>query len=839
MRYRVLSLVGLCLLAAPARPDGPADLPASVAALLRQRCVTCHDDKARKGGLDLTSSQSLSRGSKNGPVVVPGKLESSRLWELVSGGRMPPKEPLAEAERNILRQWIADGARGVDPKAASTHWAFRVPVRPPLPELPPHETVGTPVDAFLLARLAQRQLTFSPPADRAMLIRRVSFDLTGLPPTPAEIEAFVNDPAPNAYAAMVERYLASPHYGERWGKYWLDVAGYADSNGYFNADSNRPLAWKYRDYVLRSFNADKPYDRLVLEQLAGDELVGFKPEGDLLPPMVEALTATHFLRNAPDGSGESDGNPDEVLIDRFTVLEGTLQITMNSLLGIGIQCARCHDHKFEPITQAEYYRLQAIFFPAYCPDRWTKPNDRTVSIGTRAQREDHQRRMERIDRQVKTLQAGLANVVATLREPLLEERLQKLEPALRERVLQAAALPKEKLSKEQQELLKEHVAPLKLGEDEVAARYPEIAALRDQTQKTIAEREKERPKPLDKLSVLIETDPKPPTHHILVRGRHNSPGAEVQPGVPAALQATERWRIEQPTGQISSGRRTALARWITAPENPLFARVMVNRIWQRHFGTGLVVTPDNFGQSGAPPSHPELLDWLAVEFKENGYSIKQLHRQILLSRAYRQASAPRSEGLTADPDNQLLWRFPLRRLDAEALRDALLAISGELDHHFGGPYVPTRRTGEGAVEVDESRPDARRRSVYLQQRRTQVTTLLELFDAPSITVNCSVRHTSTVPLQALTLMNSEFARRRADRFARRLETEVGADPGQRVAQAFRLAAGRVPDPAEQAAVNRFLETQRAVYQAEKDAEQRVWTDLCQMILSSNAFLYVE
>jgi hypothetical protein len=621
----------------------------------------------------------------------------------------------------------------------------------------------TDVDRFILAALEAKKRTLAPVADRAVLIRRVAFDLTGLPPSIAEIDAFLADESLDAYEKMIERYLASPRYGERWGKFWLDAAGYADSNGYFNADSDRPLAWKYRDWVVRAFNADKPYDRFVKEQIAGDEIAGFIPGGDVTPAMAELLTATHFIRNAPDGTGESDGNPDEVRIDRYTVLEGNVQNLMNSLVGLTVQCARCHDHKFEPITQEEYFSLQSLFFPVYNPERWSKPKDRVVTAGTKAEVDAFKRKNDLIDKQVKALRAS----------------------------------------------------PAATG-----------AALLPHVQKTIAVREKDRPKPLEKIAAFFETDPKPPVHHLLKRGVHNQPGDEVQPGVPASLGG--KFAIAKASG-VSTGRRTAFANWLANPEHPLFARVMVNRIWQHHFGTGLVATTDNLGASGAKPSHPELLDWLAAGFVEQGrWSVKAMHRLILNSAVYRQSSqGPVHED---DPDNRLLARFPLRRLDAEAVRDSMLAISGELDLKVGGSYVPSRRTDDGVV-IDEKTDGSRRRSIYLQQRRTQVVTFLQLFDAPAIVSTCGKRSPSTVPLQSLALLNSEFARLRAKAFAVRVNKVSLA--------AFRMTAGRAPTNVESAACEKFLAAQRQLHAKEKDSDDRAWTDLCQMLLASNAFLYVE
>jgi Protein of unknown function (DUF1553)/Protein of unknown function (DUF1549) len=726
-----------------------------------------------------------------------------------------------------------------DAPTADTHRNFRPVLRPQVPAV--RGAARTDVDRFILAALEAKGLALKPEADRPTLVRRVAFDLTGLPPTVAEMDDFLADKSPDAYERMVERYLASPRYGERWGKYWLDAAGYADSNGYFSADSDRPLAWRYRDYVVRSFNADKPYDRFVREQLAGDELVGYTPGGDVTPAMVEPLTATHFLRNAPDGTGESDGNPDEVRVDRFSVLEGNVQNVVNCLLGLTVQCARCHDHKFEPLTQAEYYGLQAILFPVYNPDKWAKPNDRVLPVGTRAEVAAVKEKTALIDRQVKAAQGGLTAFADVLKEQLLGERLKDLEPSARAAVIEAVKAPKDKRTDAQKELLKKHAKTVEISDADLAKRFPEYAAFRDRVKQTIAEREKERPRPLEQVAAFVETDPKPPPHHVLKRGDRGSPGKEVTPGVPAALSTpANTYHLDPPPkGRVSTGRRTAFANWVVSPQNPLTARVMVNRVWQHHFGAGLVATVDNLGVSGAKPSHPELLDFLASEFVASGWSVKALHRLILTSAVYRQSSAPRPELDAADPDNRLLARFPVRRLDAEAVRDGLLAVSGELDPGAGGPYVPSKPTPEGVIEVPESAPGSHRRSIYLQQRRTQVVTFLALFDAPSIVTTCGSRTPSTVPLQSLAMLNSEFVRARARGLARRLAAEAGEDGSKRLALAFRLTAGREPLADERKACEKFLDAQRAVYAKQKDAADRAWADLCQMLLASNAFLYVE
>jgi mono/diheme cytochrome c family protein len=814
--------------------------PGQVAALFKTRCARCHGGAKPKANLDLSSLAGISRGGRDGAVIVPGKLDESLMWQMVRENKMPPKEPLDASERQVLRRWIEQGAPGLR-AGQKPEAVFRPPSRPPLPLVRRTEALRTNVDQFVHAALEENGLSLGPEADRQTLIRRVALDLTGLPPTLAEIDAFLADNAPGVYERMVERYLASPHYGERWGKYWLDAAGYADSNGYFDADTDRPLAYKYRDYVIRSLNHDKPYDGFVAEQLAGDELAGYATGRDVTPAMIELLTATHFLRNAPDGTGESDGNPDEVRTDRYTVLEGNLQVTMNCLLGITIQCARCHSHKFEPITQEEYYRLEAILYPVYFPDRWIKPQDRKVILADRGRQEEYKRLTERINRQTEALKASLVSLMEPFREQVIEERLQNLEPSRRTEIMEALRTKKNDRSARQKALLAEHVEPLKVKDDEVGKRFPEVATVREQIQQAIAAREKERPRPLDAVAAVVDLQPNPPAHHLLLRGQHNAPGPEVQPGVPAALCTPANcYRLESTgTTNQSSGRRTALARWITSPDHPLFARVMVNRIWQHHFGVGIVASSDNLGQSGARASHPELLDFLATELIRSGWSVKAIHRLILRSTVYRQASAFREEAFEADPDNRLLWRFPLRRLDAEALRDSMLAVTGELDPRPGGPYVPTKRTGTGVVEIDQQHEGARRRSIYLQQRRTQTVTMLELFDAPAMTPSCGVRNTSTVPLQSLALLNSDFARACGRAFAGRLDREAGTDTGARIRHSFRLTVGRPPTPDELAAAQRFLETQNMLYAGEKDGVQRAWTDFCQMILASNMFLYVE
>lgn len=772
-------------------------LERDVAPILKAHCLKCHGPNRPKGKLNLGGPRAMARGGESGPAVVPGHADESELWDQVASGEMPPKseEPLSEDQKQILRRWIDCGAPGLpDPAAVAPtprswdHWAFAPPTKPVPPSVLDARRVRGPIDRFIQRALEEKGLALGPDADRATLIRRLSFDLIGLPPSPADIAAFVADPAPDAYERLVERLLASPHHGERWGKRWLDASGYADSNGYFNADSNRPLAHRYRDYVIRSMNADRPLDQMVREGLAGDELAHGQRGPGCPPEVVDMLVATHYLRNSQDGTGESDGNPDEVRMDKYAVLEGTAQVIASSFLGLTIQCARCHDHKFEPITQEDYYRLQAILYPAFNVDHWVKPNARVVVAGPRDE-------LLRWEAEKKAIDAELA--------------------ALRAKVTGTKA---EKKKKEE--------------------------ALRPMIEAIEARR---RPNP-GRIAWVSDVSATPGEIPILVRGSYTTPGRKVGPGVPAFLADSDNPYQPDPAsaGPGSTGRRLALARWLTKPGSrpaALLARVLANRIWQDHFGTGLVATPENLGFTGAPPSHPELLEFLATELARSGWSARALHRMIVCSTAYRQASTARPEALRVDPDNRLLSRYPMQRLDAESIRDAMLAVSGELNERPGGPFVPTHRNGAGEVVVDPSNPGATRRSVYLQQRRTQVASLLEIFDSPSIVTTCTRRQPSTVPLQSLSLLNSDFIRARATALDARLGRECDhcSQDDDRIDRAFLLVAGRYPTPTERNAAGRFLREQPGRY-PDLDAAasgRRAWVDFCQMLLASNAFLYVE
>jgi hypothetical protein len=781
----------------PARPDFADD----VQPLLKARCTKCHGPNHPKGKLNLSNARGLARGGESGPVIEPGAIDESGLWDQVASGTMPPEseEPLSDDEKMVLRRWIEQGAKGLPrPEElkgtvpGADHWAFAPARRPAPPEVRDARRVRTPLDRFIQSALEAKGLGLGPEADRATLLRRMSLDLTGLPPAPDEIDAFVNDHRADAHERMVERLLASPAYGERWGKYWLDAMGYVESNGYFSADSDRPLAYRYRDYVIRAFNDDRPLDRIVREQLAGDELSGYGPGVEITPALVDQLAATHYLRNGQDGTGESDGNPDEVRADKVAVLDGAVQIIGSSLLGLTLQCAKCHDHKFEPVTQKEYYELQAILAPAFNLEKWVKPNDRYVEAAPRAVLAPWEAHEEEIDAEVARLKKEMA-------------------PG-----------PK----------------------DSAKDREAKQKKLDEALQKANGKRQ---PHP-GRIAWVSDLGPEPVGTPLFLRGNPSTPGPTVGPGVPAVLTDPDNRLDVQPPrpGAKTTGRRLALARWLTRPGSrpaALLARIMANRIWQDHFGVGLVATSDNLGYTGAATAHLDLLDALASELVRSGWSAKAMHRLILNSGVWRQSSAPRPEAGTIDPENRLLARFPLRRLDAETVRDTMLAVSGELDRQPFGPSVPTHRAETGEVVPVEPEGSGLRRSVYLQTRRTQVSSLLEVFDAPSIVTTCTRRLPATIPLQSLSLLNSEFVVARASKLAARLEdvADSSDDLDGRLTRAFRLAIGRPPDDRERAASVSFLHAQPARYSDRPPAEagRRAWADLCQMILASNAFLYVE
>jgi hypothetical protein len=837
---------------------------------LTAHCLKCHGAKKPKAQLDLRTRAGLLEGGESGPVLVPGSAEKSLLFQMVAKGDMPPRKnpKLTAAQVALLKTWIDGGARAVEKTAGSgaaaghlvkerdrRFWSFRKPVRPAVPTVTQRGRLRTPIDAFLLSRLEAKGLAFAPEADRVTLIRRVTLDLLGLPPSPREVEAFLAHKGPGAYERLVDRLLASPHYGERWGRHWLDAAGYADSIGGDNDPGQmflRESMWRYRDYVVHSFNDDKPFDLFLREQLAGDEMDDWRSAATLTPAMCEHLIATGFLRTSVDHTYESELNRP---FERYQVLHDTIENLTSNLLGLTVACARCHDHKFDPIRQVDYYRLLAVLKPAYNPEAWIQPQNRYLDDVSAREKEQIERSNADIDRQT----SGLARRIADLRRPieqrLFEAKVAGLPEVLRQDVRTALATAAAQRSAVQKYLV-EKLSPLvHVSPEEVRKNLKDSdRATEDALQQKIAGLNGRR-RSFGKIQAIWEKgqDRAPPTR-LFRRGNLLTPGPQVQPAVFSVLtDAKISPLIAAPAKPArSSGRRTAWARWLTAPDHPLTARVLVNRVWQQHFGEGIVATPDNFGRQGSPPSHPQLLDWLATEFVRGGWKMKALHRLIVTSSAYRQASVRgaaldgQADPEKVDPGNRLLWKMRLRRVESEVVRDAVLAISGRLDRALGGPPVPIQPHPDGLVVVSDKdwpSPTAPwRRSIYLMARRNYNLTLLSVFDQPVMATNCTRRIASAVPLQSLTLLNDAFMLAQADYFADRVAGSAGTSAQARIELAFRLAFARPPRAQEQAVSAAFLKKLAHVYAGQKraagQAERKALARLCHMLLCANEFLYV-
>lgn len=743
-------------------------------------------------------------------------------WELVfSGG-----------------QSLAAPPKPVDSKA--DHWAFQPIRRPDMPAVRDRSWVRTPIDTFILARLQAENLTHSPSADKRTLLRRVYLDLIGLPPTPEEQTAFLEDPRPDAFARVVDRLLARAEYGERWARHWLDVVRYAETNGY-ERDGDKPSAWRYRDYVIDSFNKDKPFSQFLLEQLAGDEIPGSNGETQI---------ATTFLR-----LGTWDDEPAETMVDRYDQLDDVLGVTATAFMGLTLRCARCHDHKFEPFSQADYYRMLAVFDPLKRPQKDRQDLDRPV--GTEQEVETYHQSA------VPAIAKAEAEFVSL--EKRLDELLRRIQGRLFENVgkppdkvkgdVKTTRLPAEvvaalkvdakKRNTQQRQLIKRHAEQWDKELHEAAT--PDERRERRHIEEQIANNRSHRPRELPRAYIWYEESNKAPTTRILRRGDPAKPDQEVQPGTPTVLASFTR-TTPQPTPK-TTGRRLWLAQWLTQADHPLTARVIVNRVWQQHFGKGLVGTPNDFGVMGEAPSHPELLDWLASQFIADGWRLKPLHRAIVLSNVY-QTSSGTLAGKNADKLLDVFGRWRQRRLQAETVRDAVLAVSGRLNSERGGPgvYPPLPR----AVLEGQSRPgdgwgksddrQASRRSIYIFCKRSLAVPELDLLDAPDTTSSCEQRLTSTTAPQALTLLNGAFMQEQARHFAERLQREAGSDSRPVVRRAIELAYCRPARPEEESLALAFLAEQTRRLETESQvertkAQKRALAAFCLVLLNSNEFAY--
>ena len=802
-------IIGPANAAEPPDPEGIRYFETHIRPLLDKHCYACHSFLYSESELELDSFKGMLEGGKAGPALVPGKPKKSLILTAVSYDdatlQMPPEEKLSKEQVARLTAWIKMGAPypgatamaprespEIDLAEEREFWSFQPISDPPPPAVKKTAWPRDELDRFILARLEAEGLTPAPPADKRILIRRATFDLTGLPPTVAEIDAFLADDSPDAYKTVINRLLASPAYGERWGRHWLDVARYADSNG---LDENVAYgnAWRYRDYVVDAFNNDKPYNEFVMEQLAGDLL-----PADGRAERHEQLTATGFLVLGPKLLAEPDKKKMEM-----DIIDEQIDTVGRAFMGLTLGCARCHDHKFDPILTADYYALAGIFKSTLTMDslktvgKWHEnPIPSPADLKKKAEHEEkvaHQQ--QEIDEVIEKANAELVAMLET-----------------------GATLPE----KPQKELEAKYPAETKA----------ELKKLRDK----LAALKKAAPVMPSAMGVA-EAEPVDVAIHI--RGSHLTLGEVVPRRFPLVIAGTE----QPPLPDDASG-RLKLAKWIASPEHPLTARVMVNRIWHWHFGKGLVTTTDNFGLQGDRPSHPQLLDWLASRFIKNGWSIKDLHRDIMLSSTYRMSNAYNAKAAKVDPENELLWRFEMRRMEAEEIRDSLLAVSGQLDLTIGGNLldVGNREYIFNHTSMDHTTYDATRRSIYVPVVRNHLYAPFALFDYSDASVVVGDRPTSTVAPQALFMMNSELVIKAADLIAKSLLADTTADDGQRIVRLYERALGRPAEPKEVAQAKAFLDRFASVYTrnkaGKKEPRRASWSALCQMVLASNEFIYI-
>ncbi|MCC9608940.1 DUF1549 domain-containing protein [Blastopirellula sp. JC732] len=809
------SLPGSAAAEEPGAPSGEAlkIFETKIRPLLVGKCVECHGADSAESDLRLDSYSGMLTGGASGPAVVPGKLDESLLLTAISYKhellQMPPDEKLSDDEIKLLQQWVEKGAphpdsnaggsiaprRGaIDMKEARQYWAFQPIVRPAVPQVDGQPAKPNPIDAFLFTNLQKEGLTPSSPADKRTLLRRATLDLTGLPPTPEEMEAFLADETPSAFEHVVDRLLASPRYGERWGRHWLDVVRYADSNG---LDENQGFvdAWRYRNYVIDSFNADKPFDRFAAEQVAGDliELEEHKGEkqGD-----YSSVIATGFLTLGPKVLAEKD----EVKME-MDIIDEQIDTFGQAFLGMTIACARCHDHKFDPISTADYYALAGIFKSTKSMQSYkviAKYNEATLAT------EAEIKRKAELDAEKATKQKELDALVKSANAELLKSM----------GVAADAKVP-----------------------DDAEQKYPEetktkLAGLRAEIAKLTADAT-ELP------TAMAVTEGTPADTRIHVRGSHLMLGRAVKRGVPEVMNLSDSLTI----AETESGRKQ-LASWLTSPQNPLTARVLANRVWGWHFGEALAPSTDNFGKLGEAPTQPELLDWLAAELIENGWSLKKLHKRIMLSDAYQFSSQSIAANEKVDPENHAHWRANVQRMDAESLRDSLLAVSGQLD--------PSR--GEKVIELakwtlvfdhtskDATSYDTNRRSIYLPVIRNNLYDGFSLFDFATADVTTGSRGTSTVAPQALYAMNSPMFISASETLAKRLIEEFPSNVEARVPRLYEIALGRSPETHETTRLLDYATRLQPLLTGKAEIENPelvVWAAICQSVLASNEFAYVE
>lgn len=915
--------------------------------IFAKHCFHCHGPNEAKGGLRLNRPETALAALESGlHAIVPGNVAESELFRRIASTdeseRMPPEgKPLTKEQIELVRQWIAQGAKW------QQHWAFEPVSRPPVPKVNHQSWVRTPIDAFIAQSLEAAGLVPNAPADKVALLRRATYDLTGLPPTWDEIESFAADTSDAAFEKVIDRLLDSERYGEQWGRHWLDVVRYAETNS-FERDNPKPHAWRYRDYVIRSLNADKPYDQFIREQLAGDELPGSS---------AEALIATGYYR-----LGLWDDEPADRVLARYDELDDIVATTGQAFLGLTVNCARCHDHKIDPFPQQDYYKLVA-FFNNVRPMTEKGPNVERQIFIDRASEERHQAAVKSLNEERARVQTeisqieeqfiereqqrgarssslqradledlrfryyrdtwdrlpdfatvkpetvgkvpsglfdislstretsfgfvfdGLLNVprdgqytfyldsddgsrlsingkmvieydgihgvgkersgkveLREGRQPIVVEYFQRSHGLGLRVAWSGTGVPRRTLSNDASQTAAEDLSKLinDRGQEvlgsETFARYTALRRKLDDFKK--------RPVPGDYALCVTENGGQVPETYILKRGNPTDLGDKIEPGFPGIFGTATPTIASAKPGSPTSGRRTVLANWLSSKDNRLTARVMVNRVWQHHFGRGIVRSPNNFGGLGTPPTHPELLDWLASAFMDGDWRLKPLHRQIMLSSVYQQSSRPSEAALKADTANDLFSRFDMRRLTAEEVRDSVLAVAGRLNLKMYGPSVYPEISDE--VKAGQSRPgygwgnsppeDQVRRSVYIHVKRSLVTPLLSAFDFPDTDFSCEARFATTQPGQALAMINGKFLNDESANLAARLDKEAGAEMSQRIQCAYRLTLGRQPTDVELDRGAKLLQGLQARHGQSTDA---AWKYFCLTMLNRNEFLYLD
>jgi mono/diheme cytochrome c family protein len=805
---------------------------AEVLPILRAHCFSCHTPEGGReveSEFDLSSREALLRGGASGPAIDvehPGKSALLRAVRY-EDYEMPPKGPLPRAQIAVLEQWVQMGAPWSNAKAvhagppqvdeqARQFWSFRPVTRPEIPTVNDSTWSESPVDAFLFAKMQASGVSPSLPARKTTLLRRVYYDLTGLPPSPDDVAAFLANNAPDAYERVVDRLLDSPQYGERWARHWLDLVRYGETSGY-EFDRVKPEVWRYRDYVIRAFNEDKPYDQFIREQLAGDELGEFSPDG---------LIATGYYR-----LGAQDGGAPDKLQAQFDELDDIMAVTGQVFLGLTVNCARCHDHKIDPFPTADYYRMVAFFrgIDRRGGTRLLDPEqaareDRSPRRGFRRGQVDEPPQSAEYRRRIRALDEHLASIEDPLKPHLNGGETDNFRvPEYRPAIVRLHSPA--------------HVSPAQLAE------YERLLVAKH-------EFEESRPESMARALCVSETGTRPPQTFVLERGSPYAEADPVEPGFPSVLGASSAQASIPPPkeGACSSGRRRVLADWIASTDNPLTARVMANRLFHYHFNRGIVRSTSDFGYGGTPPTHPELLDWLASELIANDWRLKPLHKLLVMSRAYQTSSVPTPEAAEQDADNDLLSHFELRRLEAEEIRDSILAVSGNLNlKMFGQSIYPTiarevlagqSRPGQG---WEYSPPEEQaRRSVYIHIKRSLTVPLLAVFDANDVDSSCPVRYATTQPTQSLTMLNSEFLASQAAILARDLEREVSAEPGESdatfVAAALARVTQRDPTAVEVERGVAFMERMRDEHGLTRELAA---TKFCLMAMNLNEFLYID